>query len=271
MSDDPHSNGEPETRSATQSEAQQDTTLANKSVIITGSARRIGAVVAKRLHAAGASVTIHYGGSESEALTLVESLNQQRTNSAIAVQADLANTQAPERIVNTAINQWGRLDALINNASAFYPTPVGSITHQQVDDLFTSNYRAPLFLAQAAAPHLAAKQGVIINMVDVHAFRPYATHPVYCSAKAALLMLTKSLAMELAPDIRVNGIAPGSILWPEGDADIDEAAKSKILDGIALARNGTPGDIAEAIAFLVSPAANYITGHVLPVDGGRSI
>ena len=253
------------------SQAQPDENQTAKSIVITGSARRIGAVVAQRLHRAGANLTIHYGGSETEAFALVDSLNQQRPDSAIAVQADLADGQAPDKIVRTAVKKWGRLDALINNASTFYPTPMGSITPQQVDDLFTSNYRAPLFLAQAAAPHLATQRGVIINMVDVHAFRPYAAHPVYCSAKAALLMLTKSLALELAPDIRVNGIAPGSILWPEGEADIDDVAKSKILDGIALQRNGTPEDIAAAIEFLISGAANYITGHVLPIDGGRSI
>ena len=246
-------------------------TLADQVAVVTGSARRIGAVTATRLHSAGSNVVIHYRGSADDANALISTLNNRRADSAIAIQADLNQDSAADKIVSAAVERWGRLDTLVNNASTFYPTPVGKISGDDVDKLFSSNFRAPLFLSQAAAPFLAANKGSIVNMIDVHASRPHPAHPVYCSAKAALLMLTRSLAVELAPDVRVNGIAPGSILWPEGDAELTDKNKTSILDGIPLNRNGTPDDIANTIAFLASSDANYITGQIIAVDGGRSL
>jgi len=239
--------------------------------IITGAAKRIGANTATHLHAQGVNVVIHYGRSGTDADELVERLNASRTNSATAVQADLADDSAAQRLVSAALDTWNRLDILINNASTFYPTPIDSLRPEQIDELFASNYRAPLLLAQAAAPALRESQGSILNMVDIHAYRPYAGHLVYGTAKAALLMLTRALAVELAPLVRVNGIAPGSILWPEGESALSDDNKQAVLEGIPLNRNGTPDDIATTIAFLTSSDAQYITGQILSVDGGRSL
>lgn len=243
-------------------------TLSDKVVFITGAARRLGAAMATQLHADGARVVIHYRGSKEDAETLVDGLNATRANSAGCVQADLGDPDAIAPLADRATGVFGRVDILINNASSFYPTPVGSVTAAQWDDLMASNLRAPFFLSQALAPELAKHQGAILNMVDIHASRPLAEHPVYCAAKAGLLMLTQSLAKELGPDIRVNGIAPGPVMWPEND--MSEAAKADILETTLLQRSGNPHDIARAALFLLRDAT-YSTGQILAVDGGRSL
>jgi pteridine reductase len=239
-----------------------------KVALITGAAKRIGAETARTLHAAGMNIVIHYRYSRQEADELSDELNQQRENSAHVIQGDLDDDSIFGRIVEDAAETWGRLDVLVNNASSFFPTPVGSITLEQYHNLMNSNLKAPLFLSQAAAQFLKETNGCIINMVDIHAFRPMKKHPVYCAAKAGLAMLTQSLARELGPEIRVNGIGPGAILWP--DNDMDEDTKKFIIERTALKRYGEPKDIAKAILFLVRDA-NYITGHIVPVDGGRSL
>ncbi len=237
-------------------------------VLITGGARRVGAEVARCLHAAGAKVLIHYRSSAAAAITLADSLNELRPRSAAIHAAQLSAAEAPEKLVAATLLEFGRLDVLINNASSFYPTPVGQITSAQWDDLVGSNLKAPLFISQAAAPSLKAQRGLIINMVDIHALRPLKMHPVYCAAKAGLVMLTKCLARELGPEIRVNGIAPGPVLWPEGD--MEEAVKREIVSKTALKRIGSPQDIARTALFLAA-GAPYITGQIIAVDGGRSI
>jgi pteridine reductase len=246
----------------------ENSPLKNQVVLITGGARRVGAEVAKALHAAGANVFIHYRSSAAAAISLADSLNRLRPNSAAIHAAQLSSADAPETLVAAALLQFGRLDVLINNASSFYPTPVGQITFAQWDDLVGSNLKAPLFMSQAAAPSLKAQNGLIINMVDIHALRPLKAHPVYCAAKAGLVMLTKSLARELGPGIRVNGIAPGPVLWPEGD--MDEDLKHEIVEKTALKRAGSPQDIARTALFLAAHAP-FITGQIIAVDGGRSI
>ncbi len=242
--------------------------LQGKTALITGAARRIGAEVAKTLHAAGANVVIHCCGSLTEAEQLRDQLNVQRDNSAQVLQLNLDETDRLDKLVEDAAACWNGLDFLINNASSFYPTPVGSITPADWDNLFNSNLKAPLFLSQAAAPHLQQSRGCIINMVDIHAFRPMRKHPVYCAAKAGLAMLTQSLARELGPDVRVNGVAPGAIMWPEHD--MDDTTKQHIIDRTALQRHGEPADIARTILFLLRDAP-YITGQIIAVDGGRSL
>lgn len=247
------------------------TSTTQKVAIITGAARRVGAAIAKRLHQDGANVLIHYGHSADEAQELADSLNQLRPSSAACHQADLRANNWSEALVNKAIEQWGRVDIIVNNASAFYPTPLGNIKETTIDALFATNFSAPLQLTQTAIPQLQKNQGVVINLIDVHAYRPYPQHSVYCATKAALLSLTRSLALELAPLIRVNGIAPGSILWPEGEADISQERKDEILAGIPLQRNGSVDDIANCVAFLCSANAGYISGQIIAVDGGRSL
>src|SRR5271154_5616024 len=237
-------------------------------VLITGGARRVGAEIARTLHAAGANILIHYRSSAAAAIALADQFNQARPHSAAIHAAHLSTPEAPEKLVAATLLEFGRLDILINNASSFYPTPVGQITLAQWDDLIGSNLKAPLFTAQAAAPRLRAQRGLIINMVDIHALRPLKAHPVYCAAKAGLAMLTRSLARELGPEIRVNGIAPGPVLWPEGE--MDEALKREIIDKTALKRTGTPHDIARTALFLAQDAP-YVTGQIIAVDGGRSI
>lgn len=238
--------------------------------LITGSARRIGAASARALHARGFRVLVHYHHSESDAETLVAELNDQRPDSAVKLQADLNHTSEVEQLAAAALGVWQRMDALINNASSFYPTPIGSATEAQFDELFASNLKAPFFLAQALAPALTETRGVIINIADIHAERPLKNHTLYCMAKAGNIMLTKSLARELAPHVRVNGIAPGAILWPDDAAELNDEAKTAILKKIALKRAGEASDIARTLAFLVSDAP-YITGQILAVDGGRSL
>ncbi len=237
-------------------------------MLITGGARRVGAEVARTLHTAGANILIHYRSSAAAAIALADQLNRLRPHSAAIHSAQLAAAQAPEKLVAATLLEFGRLDILINNASSFYPTPVGTITLPQWDDLMGSNLKAPLFLSQAAAPSLAKQRGLIINMVDIHAMRPLREHPVYSVAKAGLAMLTRALARELGPDIRVNGIAPGPVLWPEGD--MDEELKREIINKTALKRHGSPQDIARTALFLAKDAP-YITGQIIAVDGGRSI
>jgi pteridine reductase len=242
--------------------------LRDQAVLITGAARRVGAEIARTLHAAGANVLIHYRSSAAAAIGLAEELNRSRAHSAAIFAAQLLDADAPDKLIAATLLEFGRLDILINNASSFYPTPVGRISSAQWDDLVGSNLKAPLFLSQAAAPSLRLQRGLIINMIDIHGFRPLRAHPVYSAAKAGLAMLTRALARELGPEIRVNGIAPGPVLWPEGD--MEEDLKSEIVDKTALKRHGTPQDVARTALFLAKDAP-YITGQIISVDGGRSI
>jgi pteridine reductase len=212
------------------------------------------------------NIIIHCRKSPDEAEALADELNTGRPASARVLQLDLDETGKLSGLIDDGAGVWGRLDVLVNNASTFFPTPIGTITEGDWEDLVGSNLKAPLFLSQAAAPYLAQTGGCIINMIDVHAFRPMRKHPVYCVAKAGLAMLTRSLARELGPDVRVNGIAPGAILWPEHDMNDD--TRSRIIERTALNRVGEPADIARAALFLVRDAP-YITGHIIPVDGGR--
>ena len=240
-------------------------TLAGQTVLITGGARRLGAAMARALHAAGANVVIHHLTSTQEAGMLVEELNQARAASATLVQADLLDVARLPGLIEAAVNHFGRLDILINNASTFYPTPIGEVSSGQFEDLIGTNFRAPLFLAQAAAPQLRRRRGLILNMVDIHGMKPLKNYPAYSSAKAALIMLTKSLARELAPEVRVNGIAPGPVMWP---ADVDAAMQAEIIDKTLLKRAGEPEDIGKAALYFASMAP-YVTGQILAVDGGR--
>lgn len=242
--------------------------LHGKAVLITGGARRIGAEIARSLHAEGANISLHCRSSKSEAEQLCAEFNATRDNSAQVLQLNLDHTDQLPQLIEQAVLFHNKLDVLINNASSFYPTPVGSITENDWENLFNSNLKAPLFLSQAAMPHLQHTNGCIINMVDIHAYRPMRKHPVYCAAKAGLAMLTQSLAREMGPDIRVNGVAPGAVLWPE--QDMQDSTKNHILERTALKRPGSPADIANAILFLIRDA-NYITGQIIPVDGGRSL
>jgi len=242
--------------------------MQTKVVLVTGAARRIGAEIARHLHAAGANVAVHYHSSVNDAAELTMELNRQRPDSALALQADLRDLDELPGMIDAVVEQFGRLDGLVNNASTFYPTPVGAINRDQWDDLITTNLGAPLFLSQAAAPALRKANGAIVNIVDIHAKRPLRHHPVYCAAKAGLDMLTRSLARELGPDIRVNGVAPGPIMWPEQGSD--EALREQIIAGTALKRHGEPRDVAETVLFLLRDGG-YITGQIIAVDGGRSI
>ena len=234
--------------------------------LVTGAARRVGAAIARRLHAAGYDLALHYRGSAGEATALAAELDAARAGSVLALQADLAEFDRLPELVARSIGRFGRLDALVNNASTFQPTPLGSATPTQWDGLFASNARAPFFLAQAAAPHLVAAGGAIVNLVDIHGQRPLREHTVYCMAKAALVMATRSLALELAPHVRVNAIAPGAILWAENAGG--DAKQAALLTRTPLARTGTPAEIAEAVRWLLRDAT-YTTGQVLRLDGGR--
>lgn len=238
--------------------------------IITGAARRIGAVIAQQLHDRGCNVCLHYRRSSAEAEALIQALNAARAESACGVVAELADPQAPIKIRDAALQQFGRIDVLINNASAFYPTPIAEATQAQWDELMASNLRGPFFLSQACAPALSAQAGAIVNLVDIHAEVPLAQHPIYCMAKAGLVMQTRSLAKDLAPKVRVNAVAPGSILWPEGDAADSPEAQAAILSRVPMQRQGAPSDIAGMVVFLALDAP-YVTGQVVAVDGGRSL
>jgi pteridine reductase len=242
--------------------------LSDTVVLITGGARRIGAVVCRRLHAEGARVVVHYRSSKTEVDALRRELEAIRPGSAAIVQADLLEASAPQRIVEAALDAFGRIDVLINNASSFYPTPIGTATFDHWKDLMGTNLRVPFFLAQAAAPHLRERRGTIVSIADIHADRPLKGHTLYSMAKAGLVMLTKSLARELAPEVRVNAIAPGAIMWPE--REMDDATRERILSTTPLQRVGQPEDIAATVLFLVRDA-HYVTGQVIAVCGGRSI
>ncbi len=242
--------------------------IETKVALITGGAKRIGAATTKELHQVGYNVVIHCRLSRQSADDLASDLNSIRENSAQVIQGDLNNETIYDSLIDQSYQFWNRLDVLVNNASSFYPTPIGTITLDDWDNLINSNMRAPLFLAQAAAPHLKHSQGCIINMIDVHAQRPMKDHPVYCAAKAGLQMITLSLAKDLGPEIRVNGVAPGAILWPEND--MPEHTKNLILERTSLKRQGQPIDIAKTIVFLAKDA-DYITGQIIAVDGGRSL
>ncbi len=237
-------------------------------VLITGAARRVGAVIARYLHAAGHDIALHYRSSKSAAMELLADLEQTRAGSTLALSMDLAETERVPELVSSTIARFGRLDALINNASTFYPTAVGSTSITQWQELFSSNAQAPYFLSQAAAPHLRVSRGCIVNLVDLYASQPLAGHTVYCMAKAALTMMTQSLARELAPEVRVNAIAPGAVLWPESGKPAAEQAA--MIARTPLRRAGTPEDIAKATLFLLRDA-DFITGQILRVDGGRSL
>jgi pteridine reductase len=243
-------------------------TLDGKWALITGAGRRVGAATARALHDAGAGVAIHYHRSAAPAAALAAELNGARRDSAFVVQANLLETTRLAGLVDEVLSRAGRLDALVNNASNFYPTPLADVTEAQWDDLVGTNLKAPLFLCKAAAPHLRATRGVIVNMIDIHALRPLRDHAVYGAAKAGLGMLTRSLARDLAPDIRVNGVAPGAVLWP--DEGLAERTRDSILKQIPMHRVGAPADIAGCVLYLVRDA-HYITGQIIVVDGGRSI
>jgi pteridine reductase len=243
-------------------------TLNGKVALVTGAARRIGAAIATHLHAEGASVAIHHRGSTNAAAALADKLNKLRVDSARTFHSDLADIATLPGLVNNVVDWHNRLDVLVNNASAFYPTRLGEISEEHWEDLFGSNLKAPLFLSQAVVPALREQNGVIVNIVDIHAQRPLRDHAVYSAAKAGLAMLTRSLAKDLAPDIRVNGVAPGAILWP--DDDMSDTTKDSILRQVPLARRGDPDDIAGCVLYLVRDAT-YVTGQTIAVDGGRSI
>ena len=237
-------------------------------VLITGAARRIGAAIARRLHAEGYDLALHYRGSASDMQSLVAELDAARAGSTLALQADLAAFDRLPELVARTVGHFGRLDALVNNASAFYPTPMGQATPAQWEELFAVNARAPFFLAQAAAPHLRAARGAIVNIADIYADTPRADLAVYAASKAALLAVSRGLAVSLAPEVRVNAVSPGAILWPDGGIDAD--MQERLLAQTPLGRIGDPTDIAGIVAWLLGDAAGYVTGQVIHVDGGRS-
>jgi pteridine reductase len=241
-----------------------------KVVLVTGGAKRVGAAICRRLHAAGADIALHYRSSGQEALALQKELNKLRPKSAAVFQADLLDPKALPKLVHKVINKFGRLDGLVNNASSFYATPLADVDEQQWHDLLGTNLRAPLFLAQAAAVELRRSHGAIVNIADIHAERPMHGYLLYSVAKAGLVALTKGLAQEMAPQVRVNAVAPGVIVWPEGTEWTDAEQRRKIVAHTLLKREGEPDDIARTVKFLLCDAP-YITGQVIAVDGGRSI
>lgn len=242
----------------------------NKVVLITGGAKRVGAAITRALHQQGANVMLHYHTSQREAETLQAELNQTRADSVAIMQANLLQTADLPKLIQATLQQFGRLDALINNASSYYATPLGGISEAQWDELTGSNLKAPLFLSQAAADALFASRGCIVNITDMHIERPKKHYIVYSAAKAGLVNLTKSLAQELAPNVRVNAVAPGPVLWPEDNQEFDETYRQQVVNQTLLKRTGEPDDIAKAVKFLVYDAP-FITGHVLAVDGGRHL
>lgn len=246
-----------------------ENSLQDKVALVTGGAHRLGAAIARSLHAEGMKLVIHYHSSEAAAHALQQELHQTRPESVMLVRGDLTNGDKLFRnLVFETVEAFGGLDLLVNNASRFYPTPVGEVSEAQWDDMVSTNLKAPFFLAQAAAPHLKKSGGGIINIADIYGDRPLPNFPLYSMTKAGLVMLTKTLARELAPEVRVNAIAPGAILWPE--RDLDEMSKQRIVSRTLLKRSGEPADIARAVLFLVRDAG-YMTGQVLTVDGGRSV
>ncbi len=242
--------------------------LAGKSVLVTGAARRVGAAIARALHGAGANIVIHFRSSAEPAAELARELNEARPESALLAECDLLDIEQLPALAQAAVNTFGGLDILVNNASTFYPTPMGDITEIDWTDLIGTNLKAPLFLSQAAAAALRISGGLILNIADIHGLRPLGRHPVYSVAKAGLIMLTKSLARELGPQVRVNAIAPGPVMWPEDG--MDTQLKETIVDKTALKRAGSTDDVARAALFFASEAP-YVTGQILAVDGGRSV
>lgn len=237
--------------------------------LVTGAARRIGATIARRLHADGYDLALHYCGSHDEMQALAAELQVQRSDSVLTLQADLAEFDRLPELVAHTVGRYGRLDALVNNASNFFPTPIGNATPTQWDALMAVNARAPLFLSQAAAPHLREARGAIVSLTDIHVEQPLHDHAIYGMAKAALAHMTRALAVDLAPDVRVNAVAPGAILWPE-DNGCSDTTKAGLLSRTLLARTGTPEEIAETVRWLLRDAT-YMTGQVLHVDGGRTL
>jgi pteridine reductase len=237
-------------------------------ILVTGAARRVGAEIARQLHASGACIALHYRRSGGEAETLAAALNAARAGSAFVVAGDLARFGTAERVAADVLARAGRLDGLVNNASSFFPTPLGTIDRAAWDELIGSNLMGPLFLSQALAPALRASHGAIVNIVDIHAERPLPHYPVYCAAKAGLAALTRALAIELAPAVRVNGVSPGPIDWPE-DGQFAPAERARIVDHTLLKRTGSAADVARTVRFLMFDAP-YITGQIIAVDGGRS-
>ncbi len=248
----------------------QENTLTGKVALITGGARRVGSEIAQTLHAAGMDLVIHYRSSRDDAHALKTELEKRRARSVELVSGDLLDSSRIPQIVEAAAAAFGRLDALVNNASSFYPTPVGEATEHQWNDLIGTNLKAPFFMAQAAWPHLRQTQGCIVNITDIHGERPIKRYPIYSAAKAGLVMMTKSLARELAPEVRVNAIAPGTIMWPEGEAEVSHEQKQEMLARIPLKRSGDPGDIARTALFLIRDAG-YINGQIIAVCGGRTV
>ena len=244
--------------------------MQGKVVLVTGGAKRVGAAICRRLHAAGAMLAVHYRSSMQEALALQDELNTLRPGSVSAFGADLLDVDALQPLVQAIVARFGRLDALVNNASSFFATPLDAIDEQQWHDLFGTNLKAPLFLAQAAADELRRRHGCIVNIADIHAERPMHGHLLYSVAKSGLAALTRGLAQEMAPQVRVNAVAPGVIIWPEGEKWADVEQRRKIVAHTLLKREGEPDDVAKTVAFLIQDAP-YITGQVIAVDGGRSI
>lgn len=244
--------------------------MQGKTVLITGGAKRVGAAICRRLHHAGANLMVHYRTSVTEARTLQSELNGIRANSVTLIQADLLDCDSFPNLIQTTLSSFGRLDVLINNASSFYASPIGGITESNWLDLIGTNLKAPLFLAQAAAAELRRQQGCIINITDIHAERPMKSYVVYSVAKAGLVGLTRSLARELGPDVRVNAVAPGPIIWPEDAPELDEVSRQRIISHTILKQAGDPDDIAKAVYYLIAEAG-YVTGQVINVDGGRSV
>ena len=246
----------------------QDNALDNKVALITGGARRIGAEVARTLHQQGMRLIIHHRSSDEEAHALQDVLNAQRPRSVMLIKGDLLDIHKITHLAKEAVKAFSRLDVIVNNASSFYPTPVGEVTEKKWDDLIGTNLKAPFFLAQAAASELKKNHGAIVNIVDIYGQQPLKKHAVYSAAKAGLIMLTKALAKDLAPEVRVNAVAPGAILWPEHDND--EVAQQRLISRTPLKRMGTPTEIAHAVLFLIRDAT-FVSGHIMPVDGGRSV
>lgn len=258
--------------SRAQGSPQQDNpdqgSLSGKVALITGAAHRIGAQVARLLHAEGANIALHYHHSQTDADALKQALEADRKGSVQLVRADLCDVTRLGTLINEVEAYHGRLDILVNNASSFYPTPIDEATEAQWTDLLGSNLKGPFFLTQAAAPLLRASHGVVVNLVDIHSQRPLKAHPIYSIAKAGNAMMVKTLARELGPEVRVNGVSPGAILWPE--QGLSDATKDEILARTALGRAGSPEDIARTLLFLVRDA-DYITGQIIAVDGGRTL
>ena len=247
-----------------------NSSLENKVILITGGAKRVGAAICRLLHAGGAKLMIHYRSSDDEARTLLAELNLQRPHSVAIIQGDLLRLSVLPKLVQETVQHFGRLDVLINNASSYYPSELGSINDHQWEDLIGPNLKAPLFLSQAAAPELKKTHGAIINITDVHVERPKKGYIVYSVAKAGLVTLTKSLAHELAPEVRVNAVAPGPVLWPENNPQFDEVYRQRVISQTLLKRIGEGDDVAKAVRFLLQDGP-FITGQVIAVDGGRSL